>query len=215
MRRFCAVILSLILAWGDTDLQAADALLTTGGTDRSVVPGKRVGAITGYSSLSILQALYGKASVAPKMHPLPSGDTQAGVRLFAGTDHQLDLLWDEDARGKRITEVRIVGSAWTLDNGLKTGLTVAEAEKLIGKPLKPTAPDGEKGTMATIDGTVPGAEFGVVVVTPAPSDVPKRTPTKAKKTAPKPKPKAAPPPAPEPPSANPNAKVAKIVIWFR
>lgn len=208
MRCFCAVISIVSLAWGSPALSAAEAL-TPDAADNTVVPGKRVGAITAHSSLSVLRALYGKANIGPKMQTQPSGDTSPGARLFAGTDRQLDLVWDEEAREKRVVEVRIIGSAWVLENGLKTGLPLGEAEKMIGKPVKATTSDGEGGVIAFVDSAVPGTGFGLGFVSsptnePKPAPEPKRAAANGKK--------AAPPPSP---ARNSNTVVTKIVISFR
>ena len=146
--------------WAGGGLLLAGEVGSTGSADTSVVPGRRVGAITAYSSLAVLKAMYGSANIIPKMQPLPSGDTAPGVRLFAGTDRQLDLVWEEDGgREKRLAEVRIVGKAWALENGVKIGLTVSEVEKIIGKPVRITGAEG--GPMAEIDGGATGAGFGL------------------------------------------------------
>ncbi len=114
----------------------AQSPVSIGADDTTVVPGQRVGPITQYSSLSILRALYGVRNVKPKMQPLPSGDTTPGARLFDGSDRQLDILWEEGGREKRISEIRITGKAWTLANGLRTGLGVPEVEKINGKSIR-------------------------------------------------------------------------------
>ncbi len=202
MRCSCAVISLLALALGSLVLQAEESL-TAGATDNAVVPGKRVGAITAHSSLAVLRALYGKANIIAKMQPQPSGDTSPGVRLFAGTDRQLDIVWEEGAREKRIAEVRIVGSAWVLENGLKTGLPVGEAEKLTGKPAKATTSDGAGEIIAAIDTGVTGAGLGLGFA-PALTTEPRRAPANGKKAA-----------APEPQAQGSNALVTKIVILFR
>ncbi len=145
LRVTCAAIIIAILA----SHARAESPAAISANDNTVVPGQRVGAITLYSSLSVLRALYGANNVRPKMQPLPSGDTTPGARLFEGTNRQLDLLWDEDGREKRVVEVRITGKAWTLQNGLKTGLTVAEVEHINGKSFKINASDTE---YASFDG---------------------------------------------------------------
>lgn len=134
--------------------------------------------------------------------------------MFAGTDRQIDLLWEEDGRGKRITEVRIVGGAWTLENGLKTGLALAEAEKIIGKPVRGMSADGDGGSLATVDSTLTAAGFGLVIrgapTVQAPTE-PRRTAGSKKSGSPAP----APAPVPAGPRPASNAVVTKMVIWFR
>ena len=159
MRRvFCAVsILVMICA-----LQSqAQSLIAISADDHTVVPGQRVGAITLYSSLSVLQGLFGTKNVKPKMQPLPSGDTTPGARLFEGTDLQLDLLWDEEGRDKRVVEVRLTGPAWTLQNGLKTGLSIDEVARINGRPFKINGFDWHYGGYASFDGGALAEGLGV------------------------------------------------------
>ena len=202
-RPLCAALSLLsLMAVGAEPLIAEDAALVTA-TDRTVVPGKRVGPITAYSSLAVLKSLYGARNVIPKMQPLPSGDTTPGARLFAGTSRQLEIVWDEDGPDKRVAEVRIVGSDWAFENGLKTGLPLAEAEKIIGKPIKITGPDGNGGAIAPVESAVPGAAFSLGFAV-APVEEHKHSPSNGKK-----------PGSAEPVRAGRDAVITKIVIVFR
>jgi len=167
MRRvFCAVIIHVMSCALQSQAQSSTAISAA---DRTVVPGQRVGAITFYSSLSVLQALYGTKNVKPKMQPLPSGDTTPGARLFEGTDLQLDLLWDEEGRDKRVVEVRLTGPAWTFQNGLKTGLSIDEVARINGRPFKINGFDWHFGGYASFDGGAlaegQGVRFAPTVVT--------------------------------------------------
>lgn len=147
-RLLCPSLCALCLVLSASPRAHAEPPAVFGAEDNTIVPGRRVGAITAYSSLAVLKALYGAASIRPKMQPMPAGDTAPGARLFEGTDRQLDLVWEEDAREKRVAEVRVVGAAWKLANGLKTGLGLAEVEKINPgvKAAAGTPPGGLAGS---------------------------------------------------------------------
>lgn len=103
-------------------------------SDVLVVPGKRIGLITPGMSAVDLEKAYGAENVKRGDLDGPEGTTIPGARLFAGTDRELEVIWDES--GKRVELVRIIGSAWTFENGLKAGMSVEEVEKINGKPFK-------------------------------------------------------------------------------
>jgi|APTNR8051073442_1049403.scaffolds.fasta_scaffold11030_2 hypothetical protein len=103
-------------------------------SDNVVVPGKRIGLITPGMSLADLVKAYGKKNVKDGELDGPEGSTMPGARLFAGTERELEVVWDEN--GKTVRLVRIMGSAWTFENGLKAGMSVEEVEKINGKPFK-------------------------------------------------------------------------------
>ena len=202
-RPLCAAFSLLSLVAGNADPLIADDVAFVTSTDHMIVPGKRVGPITAYSSLAVLKSLFGARNVIPKMQPLPSGDTTPGARLFGGTSRQLEIVWDEDGPDKRVAEIRIVGSDWAFENGLKTGLPLAEAERIIGKPIKITGPDGNGGALAPVESAVPGAAFSLGFAV-APAEEHKHSPSNGKK-----------PGAAEPVKAGGNALITKIVIVFR
>lgn len=103
-------------------------------SDNVIIPGKRIGLITPGMSLGDLEKAYGKANVKDGELDGPEGSTMPGARLFAGTERELEVVWDED--GKIVRLVRVIGSAWTFENGLKAGMSVGEVEKINGKPFK-------------------------------------------------------------------------------
>jgi hypothetical protein len=113
-----------------------------------IIPGKRVGPVTGLSSQSTLEALFGRKNVTMSKLPAAEGETIDGARIHAGPERQLEVIWEEMAVGKRISMVRLIGKGWTLDNGLRLGLTVADVEKINGKPFKVSGFDWDYGGWA-------------------------------------------------------------------
>ncbi len=120
--------------------------------DTTVVPGKRVGLISQYSSLSTLQALYGGNSIRCCQLDAGEGELIAGAKLFEGTDRALDIVWAEDGIEKRIASIRIIGRAWVFNGGLKLGMTLAEVEKVNGAAFKVAGFDWDGAGYATFEG---------------------------------------------------------------
>ena len=120
--------------------------------DLTVVPGKRVGPITALSSLSTLQALFGKANVVNGKIPGPEGSELDGATLFKGTPKELEIVWHEENVGKRISAITIVGKAWKFDSGLKLGMTIEEVEKINGKAYIVGGFDWDYGGYSNFEG---------------------------------------------------------------
>lgn len=141
MRTFFCLGLTLAVS-----LLQAEEIKTS---DNVVIPGKRIGLITPAMSLGDLEKAYGKENVKDGELDGPEGTTIPGARLFAGTERELEVIWDEN--GKMVRLVRIIGSAWTFENGLKAGMSVEEVEKINGKPFKIFGWGWDYGGMAMIE----------------------------------------------------------------
>ena len=124
-------LLFLMIALGLT-LRAAEIPLD----DKTIVPGVRVGPIEKGMTLFGLKSLLGADKVKPTKIPGAEGEELDGVRLFAGTDRELEILFNEEGNEKEIWDLRILGKGWKFSNGLKLGLGIAEVEKINGKPFK-------------------------------------------------------------------------------
>ena len=116
-----------------------------------VEPGKRVGPITAYSSLSTLQALFGRDKVKDGKLPAAEGETVDGARIKVAEGRELEVIWVPDAVNKRISEVSLLGKNWKLDNGLCLGLGIEEVEKINGKPFIVNGFDWDYGGYAFFD----------------------------------------------------------------
>lgn len=120
--------------------------------DLTVVPGKRVGPITALSSLSTLQALFGKANVINGKIPGPEGTELDGATLFKGTPKELEIVWHEENVGKRISAINLIGKAWKFDSGLKLGMTIEEVTKVNGKAFIVGGFDWDYGGYGNFEG---------------------------------------------------------------
>lgn len=118
-------------------------------TDKVIIPGKRIGRITPGMSLGDLERAYGKENVEDGELDGPEGSTLPGARLFAGTERELEVVWGESE--KIVQLVRIIGTAWVFENGLKAGMSVEEVEKINGKPFKIFGWEWDYGGSAIIE----------------------------------------------------------------
>ncbi len=120
--------------------------------DTTIVIGKRVGAITHGITLLGLRTLYGAKNVKPAQLDGPEGTTLDGIRLFPGTDRELELIYNQEGDEKIITDVVVVGSAWKFECGLKVGMSIEEVEKINGRPFKVAGFDWDYGGFANFEG---------------------------------------------------------------
>ncbi len=121
--------------------------------DNTIVLGKRVGLIKPGMSASDIERAYGKENLKLQKIPGAEGEEIDGAKLFAGTDRELEIVWDPDNEKKQVVfDIRVMGKAWKFENGLKSGMTVAEIEKINGKPFKIAGFDWDYGGYANFEG---------------------------------------------------------------
>ncbi|MBE7493689.1 MAG: hypothetical protein HS117_01940 [Verrucomicrobiaceae bacterium] len=121
--------------------------------DNTIVLGKRVGLIKPGMTSTDIERAYGKASVKHEDIPGAEGETIPGARLFAGTDRELEIIWDPEQEKKKVVfDVRVIGAAWKFENGLKPGMTLAEVEKINGRPFKVAGFEWDYGGYANFEG---------------------------------------------------------------
>ena len=129
--------------------------------DATIVLGERVGPIEKGMTLFGLKTLLGAGKVKPTKIPGPEGTELEGVRLFTGTERELEILLDEESQEKEIIDVRIIGKGWKFTNGLKLGMSIAEVEKANGKAYQVSGFDWDYGGYANFEG---GKMEGIVSV---------------------------------------------------
>jgi len=144
MRRLFLALLSA----SSLSLTAAEIPLD----DNTIILGERVGPIEKGMTLFGLKTLFGGGKVKPVKIPGPEGSELDGVRLFAATDRELEILFNEEGSEKEITDIRIIGKAWKFSNGLTLGMTIAEVEKVNGKPYQISGFDWDYGGYANFEG---------------------------------------------------------------
>jgi hypothetical protein len=121
--------------------------------DNTIVLGKRVGLIKPGMSATDIERAYGKENLKQQKIPGAEGEETDGAKLFAGTERELEIVWDPDNdKQKVVFDIRIFGKAWKIENGLKSGMTVEEVEKINGKPFKIAGFEWDYGGYANFDG---------------------------------------------------------------
>jgi len=121
--------------------------------DNTIVLGKRVGLIKPGMSVTDIERAYGKESLKLQKIPGAEGEEIDGAKLFAGTDRELEIVWDPDNDKKQVVfDIRVMGKDWKFENGLKSGMTVEEVEKINGKPFKIAGFEWDYGGYANFEG---------------------------------------------------------------
>ena len=121
--------------------------------DNTIVLGKRVGLIKPGMTATDIERAYGKENLKLQKIPGAEGEEIDGAKLFADTDRELEIVWDPDNDKKQVVfDIRVMGKDWKFDNGLKSGMTVEEIEKINGKPFKIAGFEWDYGGYANFEG---------------------------------------------------------------
>jgi hypothetical protein len=113
--------------------------------------GERVGPIKMGMTLANLKALLGKKVKVTKLDG-PEGTVIEGAKAFAGTDRELEIMFNPEGSKKEIFDIVVVGKAWIFENGLKKGLTMTAIEKINGGPYKISGFGWDYGGFADFEG---------------------------------------------------------------
>jgi hypothetical protein len=105
-------------------------------TERVVLPGQRVGAISKKTSEEELIRIYGLTEIGRSTVKAPGKGDQPCTVIFPGNKDELRITWEDDAR-TRIEAVYILrnGSTWFTPQGLRHGVELAELTKINQAPL--------------------------------------------------------------------------------
>ena len=121
--------------------------------DNTIILGKRVGLIKPGMTAEDIEKAYGKTNFKNMDLPGPEGSSFPGAKLFEGTERELEIVWDPEKEGEKIVfDVRVLGTAWKIENGLKAGMTIEEVEKINGKPFKIAGFSWDYGGYANFEG---------------------------------------------------------------
>jgi hypothetical protein len=141
-------------------------------SEYTIVPGIRVGLIEPGMTAEALERAYGKTNVRREQMAGAEGETVDGARVFADTDHELEVIWDSESPTQpRVFDVRIIGSAWTFENGLRPGLSIEQVEEINGRPFTILGFGWDYGGYAIFKGGTLDAKIGLRF-TPASADIP-------------------------------------------
>lgn len=124
MRRFLLVMLLAAVCL------AAD-------NDWLIVPGERVGPITGSTSRADLTRLFGAANLKDEKIHLVEGEYAPGTWVYPkDVKKRLAVIWKDKAR-TRIELIKITGSVseWRTVDGITLGMRLSKLETINGKPF--------------------------------------------------------------------------------
>ena len=98
----------------------------------SIEIGKRVGAITGSSTLEDIQKAYGKQNVQETSIHIAEGEMGEGLKLFPGSDNELELVWDTQVNPHHPAFIRIrnKNTSWKTVEGITLGTSLEELHQL-------------------------------------------------------------------------------------
>ena len=120
-----------------TCLAAAEP--STRNTDRVIVPGERVGAITRETGEAALVALFGRENVRTADIDTGEGDSKPGTLIFPDDDTQrVSILWRDPETREHPHSILIYGSAstWKTNKGISLGMTLKELEGINTMPFR-------------------------------------------------------------------------------
>lgn len=103
--------------------------------DRTIIPGYRVGPIKANTTETQLIQMFGANSMVRSRHYLSNDKFEEVTRLFAGGWATVQIHWADNFR--KIRHVVITGKyvPWQTRQGITIGTTLAQLQKLNGKPF--------------------------------------------------------------------------------
>lgn len=113
-----------------------------------IEPGKRVGNITGASTLADLTRLYGKSNIHTGPVPGPEGTTLDGAVLFPDDPKRaLTVIWKEGKKNKQVGNISVTGkeTLWHTVEGITLGTPLKELEIINGSPFTLSGFDWDYG----------------------------------------------------------------------
>lgn len=105
--------------------------------DRTIVPGKRVGAITATSSRASLARVYDAAKMKTAKIHVGEGETAPGLTILPGTPDELQIQFAQNG-GIEFVRIRGRRARWRTRTGIGIGTTAATLAKLNGRPFSVT-----------------------------------------------------------------------------
>lgn len=120
--------------------------------DSTIIVGERVGPIEKGMTLFGLKTMFGGGKVKAVKIPGAEGEEIDGARLFGGTEREIEILFNPEGDEKEIWDVRIIGKGWKFANGLTKKMSIAEIEKVNGKPYQVNGFGWDYGGWANFEG---------------------------------------------------------------
>lgn len=111
-------------------------------------PGEGFGDFTGELAKADLMRLLGKNRIMERPFYLGEGESAPGLVLYPDSPEEVEVLLDEDNL-PIMYRIQEEGSEWATAEGLKVGSSLADLEKINGKPFKFTGFDWDYGGTVT------------------------------------------------------------------
>lgn len=140
MWKYLGVLTVLIAVTGCDDTSSLDKVPAGRGTpaDWVVDPGVRAGALNRYSSVLDLARAYGTDNMRDSSITLGEGESTPGTLLFPDDPaRRLEIIWRDAAvkREPRSVVLRGERSRWMLPGGVSLGTSLADLERVNGRPF--------------------------------------------------------------------------------
>jgi lycopene beta-cyclase len=104
--------------------------------DRVMVPGERVGMITGSTSEEELREVVDHESIVRSEIEVGEGFCYPGTVLFPGSPDRLEVTWQDTGRlSPAIVRIDAPGAHWQTEGGIGIGSTLRELEEANGGPF--------------------------------------------------------------------------------
>jgi hypothetical protein len=148
--------------------------------DTVLVPGEKIGPITGKSTYEDLVKIFGAESLSD-IRPPDADDTEKeiGTRVNLGPDLSLTLVWHDKTKTK-LYEAIDLGPGWKMPNGLRIGMPMTEIQKILG-PFQMVGLGGPYGGVIPLSETTLKQYYGKIIVQMAPvKDAAKKFPKEYK-----------------------------------
>lgn len=105
--------------------------------DRVVVPGERVGMITGSTSEEALRELLDDQQVVRSEIEVGEGFCYPGTVLFPDSPDRVEVTWQDEGRLlPAIVRIDVPGAAWRTQEGIGIGSSLGELEAANGGPFR-------------------------------------------------------------------------------
>lgn len=130
MRRIFFLLIAFIFVAGTSAAPAAQ------NDDFLIVPGERVGAITGDASEDSLRAIYGGDRVESVLVSKGEGFFCKGSRVLFDNGEFLEVTWLDTEAKASPDFIQVKGKSWQTGDGISLGISLQEIEEINGKPFR-------------------------------------------------------------------------------
>ncbi len=99
--------------------------------DTQIIPGVRVGSVTSTTTRQELAEKFGEDRLMDEEVNVGEGFTESGTRVDLGPEHSFSVIWTDNTQSQPL-EVRNLGTAWEIPEGIGIGTSFAELQQVLG-----------------------------------------------------------------------------------